>query len=226
MPIRAYANGLTSTRRGLLRGGAALAVLATAGMANPAWAQKEVPVEELMAKSDLPDITIGNKDAKVTIVEYASMSCPACAAFHTSVLPRLKEKYVDTGKVLLIMREFPLNQIAAAVSMITRCAGDNDKTAALINIYFAKQDEWLVRGDAEPKLFEIAKQAGFTRESFDACLGNEDLFNKIVRARDHASDKFGVSRTPSFFINGKPLNGSINIETFSAMIDPLLKGGS
>src|SRR6056297_308364 len=129
--------------RNVVLGAGAATALSVAGL--PAFAQaKDVPVEKLMAPGALPDITVGNKDAEVTIVEYASMSCPACAAFHKNVLPELKEKYIDTGKVLLVMREFPLNQIAVAVSMLTRCAGNNDATAALTDIYFQKQDEWLV----------------------------------------------------------------------------------
>lgn len=208
--------------RNVVLGAGAATALSVAGL--PALAQaKDVPVEKLMAPGALPDITVGNKDAKITIVEYASMSCPACAAFHKNVLPELKEKYIDTGKVLLVMREFPLNQIAVAVSMLTRCAGSNDATAALTDIYFQKQDEWLVRGNAEPKLFEIAKQAGFTREKFEACLKDEKLYGQLVQQRNKASEEFGVSRTPSFFINGKAVEGSVmSLDTFSKVIDPLL----
>ncbi|MBU2532207.1 MAG: DsbA family protein [Alphaproteobacteria bacterium] len=196
------------------------------GAMTPVFAQ-DVSVEKLMAGNTLPDITIGNKDAKVTIVEYASMSCPHCANFHKNVLPKLKEKYIEPGKVLLVMREFPLNQVAIAVSMLTRCAGDNDKTAALVDVYFDQQDKWLVRGDLEPKLLEIAKQAGFTSESFKKCLENEELFKKLVEQREIASSQFGVNSTPTFFINGKSVTGNImNIETFSNIIDPLLKAAS
>ena len=206
---------------GLVAGG--LVATTLAGMITPAAAQ-DVSVEKLMAPGALPDITIGNKNASVTIVEYASMSCPACAAFHKSVLPKLKEKYIDPGKALLVVREFPLNEVAVAVSMIARCAGDNDKTAALIDVYFDHQDKWLVRGDIVPKLLELAKQAGFTKESFDKCLGDEGLYKKLVKQRDVASKEFGVSRTPSFFINGKAVKGNtMNIDTFVQIIDPLLK---
>lgn len=214
---------------GLAVGGMAAGVLGVgaAGFSMPAFAQRDVPVDQLMAEGALPDVTIGNKDAKVTIIEYASMSCPHCAAFHKTVLPKLKEKYITPGKALLVMREFPLNEIAVAVSMITRCAGDNDKTAALVDVYFEHQDQWLIRGNAEPKLRELAKQAGFTQESFTKCLEDQDLYKKLVVQRDKASKDFGVSRTPSFFINGKALQGNImNIETFEKVIDPLLKQSS
>ena len=227
MTIEFASSGFSVDRRGLIRGTAALTAGAAFGTASAAYAQKEVPLATLMAPGELPDITVGSKDAKVTLIEYSSMSCPHCARFHQQVLPKLKEKYIDTGKVLLILREFPLNQIAAAVSMLTRCAGDNDKTAALVDIYFLQQDSWLIQGNAEPRLFEIAKQAGFTRDSFDKCLQNQDLFNKIVRARDKASTEFGIDRTPSFYINGKPFKGNVlNFDAFTAIIDPLLKENS
>jgi len=206
---------------GLVVGG--LIATTLAGSITPARAQN-VSVDKLMAPGELPDVTLGSKDATVTIVEYASMSCPHCAAFHKTVLPKLKEKYIDTGKALLVMREFPLNEVAVAVSMITRCAGDNDKTAALIDVYFEHQDKWLVRGDIVPKLLDLAKQAGFTKESFDKCLADEGLYKKLVKQRDVASKEFGVSRTPSFFINGKAVQGNImNLDTFAQIIDPLLK---
>lgn len=207
---------------GLVAGG--LIAAGFAGTISPAWAERDVAVEKLMAPGALPDVTVGNKQAKVTIVEYASMSCPACAAFHKNVMPKLKEKYIDSGKALLVIREFPLNEIAVAVSMLTRCAGDNDKTAALVDVYFDHQDQWLVRGDIVPKLLELAKQAGFTKERFDKCLADEALYKKLVKQRDVASREFGVSRTPSFFINGKAVRGNImNIATFEQIIDPLLK---
>ena len=222
------ASASTLDRRGLIKSAGGFAALAVAGsLSQPAWAQTTIPAAKLMAPGALPDVTIGNKDATVTIVEYASLSCPACARFHNGAYKKLKEKYIDTGKVLLVMREFPTNTIAAAVSMLTRCAGDNDKTAALIGIFMERQSDWLVRGNAEPKLFEIAKQAGFTREKFDACLKDEKLFEKIVKGRDRASKEFGVNATPTFFINGRRFTGNFgSIEAFSKVIDPLLKQNS
>jgi len=217
---------------GLVNSGLAVGGLAVGGMAlsgaigagSSAQAQSAVSVDKLMAKGPLPDITVGNKDAKVTLVEYASMSCPHCANFHKNVYPKLKKKYIDEGKVLMILREFPLNEIAIAVSMLTRCAGDNDKTVALVDVYYEHQDKWLVRGNAEKKLFELAKQAGFTRESFQKCLSDEKLYANLVKQRDIASKDFGVNRTPSFFVNGQPVTGDIlNIDTFAGLIDPLLK---
>lgn len=220
---------LSVTRRqvtgGLVASG--LAATAVVGATSAAQAQQDVAVEKLMAPGPLPDITVGNKEAKVTIIEYASMSCPHCAAFHKTVMPKLKKKYIETGKVLLVVREFPLNEIAVAVSMLARCGGDNDKMAALIDVYFEHQDQWLVRGNAQAKLLELSKQAGFTKESFEKCLTDEKLYTNLVKQRDIASKQFGVSRTPSFFINGKAVRGNImSIATFDQIIEPLLKQSS
>src|SRR5262245_49671891 len=118
---------------------AAVALLAASGLALPAVAQRkkaaptEVPMDELMKPGPLPDLVLGNAEAPITVVEYASMTCGHCAHFHTTVFPTLKEKYVDTGKVRFIMREFPLDNLAAAASMLARCAGDG-KTFPLISV--------------------------------------------------------------------------------------------
>ncbi|MCB1510193.1 MAG: DsbA family protein, partial [Hyphomicrobiaceae bacterium] len=182
----------------------------------------EVPVEKLMAKGELPDVTEGNKSAKVTIVEYSSMTCPHCATFHSGVYPQLKAKYVDTGKVYFVMREFPLDNLAAAVSMLARCAG-GDKIPAMVSLLFQTQPQWRTRNPV-PELQRITKQAGFTQATFEKCLDNPDMLAKLARQRDKASSEFGVDATPSFFINGKRYRGAPTLDGLSAAIDPLLKG--
>lgn len=192
-----------------------------------AFAQKktgpaEVPVEELMKPSDLPDVAEGPADAKVTVVEFASLTCGHCANFATKVYPEIKKKYVDTGKVRFVFREFPLDNLAAAAAMLSRCAAP-DKSLALTETFFETQKDWaFTSGNPVPKLFDIAKQAGFTQESFDKCLRDDALLNKITAARSRASETFGVSATPTFFINGKRLQASPVLEEFSKVIDPLL----
>lgn len=204
------------------------ALLASSFLSAPdAQAQRrqgpaEVPVEELMHTNGLKDIGIGEEDAKVTVVEYASMTCGHCAKFATNVFPELKKKYVDTGKVRYILREFPLDNLAAAASMLARCAGD-DKTLPLIEVLFEKQEEWAhSSGNPVPKLFDIAKQAGFTQESFDKCLTDQDLLNKITARRERASSEFGVSATPTFFINGKRLTKTPTLDALEEVIEPML----
>ncbi|HXF53828.1 MAG TPA: DsbA family protein [Hyphomicrobiaceae bacterium] len=184
-----------------------------------------VSAENVLKPGDLPDIVIGKPDAKIAIVEYASMTCPHCAAFHTRVLPQLKAKYIDTGKVRLILREFPLDRLAMSAAMLARCVG-GEGAELLIDDLFKRQDEWAVRGDATPKLFEVAKQAGFTKASFDACLSDQALYDKILAGRARASDKFGVNSTPTFFVNGQRLGGGATLADFDKTLEPLLKSGS
>ncbi|MEO0672912.1 MAG: thioredoxin domain-containing protein, partial [Pseudomonadota bacterium] len=138
--------------------------------------------------------------------------------------PEFKKKYIDTGKVRFIMREFPLDNLAAAAAMLARCTGDNDKSVALANVLFKKRSDWVVRGNPVPRLFEIAKQAGFTETSFNACLQDQALLDKIARGRDKASKDFNVNATPTFFINGKRLTGRTDqLSTFDEALAPLLK---
>src|SRR5690554_935145 len=127
-----------------------------------------------MKPGPLPEMSLGKADAPVTIVEYASMTCPHCANFHKTTFPELKKKYIDTGKVRFIFREFPLDPLAAGGFMLARCAGKDDKTKyfAMVETLFHQQKEWVVQKPIEP-LKSIAKQAGFTEQSFDQCLSDQ-----------------------------------------------------
>ncbi len=222
-------SGRSVSRRAAWLGMAA--TIAVSGFAiaasGPSYAQRkqgpsEVSVDELTKPSDLADLTLGPADAKVTVVEYASMTCPHCAHFETDVFENFKKKYIDTGKVRFVYREFPLDNLAAAVSMLARCAG-GDKTFPLIQTFYAKQAEWaFTQGNPVPKLFDIAKQAGFTQESFDKCLTDQKLLDQITAQRTRASDTFGVNATPTFFINGKKLPETPTLEAFDKVIEPLL----
>jgi len=228
-PFASLAHGLH--RRAFLFGAASVAALSTAAGLTPALAQRrgrgpeEVPIEELMKPGPLPDLVLGKADAPVTIVEYASMTCGHCASFHNNVFPALKEKYIDTGKVRFIMREFPLDNLAAAGAMLARCAG-GDATHAMISALFKTQDKWaFVRGNPVPELFKIAQQAGFTQERFDTCLKDNATLDKMISSRQRASEEFGVNATPTFFINGKRLRGRTDsIETFDQALAPFLGG--
>ena len=215
---------------------AALSVAAVAATAlfvmsaGDSFAQKkpagpaEVSVEELMKKVDLDDIALGKTDATVTIVEYASMTCGHCQKFATTVFPEFKTKYIDTGKVRFVKREFPLDNLAAAASMLARCAG-GEKVFPMVETLFAKQADWAFsNGNPVPKLFDIAKQAGFTQESFDKCLTDQKLLDQITAQRTRASETFGVSATPTFFINGKRLTETPTLAAFDKVIEPMLAG--
>ena len=169
------------------------------------------------------DIVLGSDKAPVTVIEYASMTCPHCAHFSETGFPELKKRYIDTGKVRFIFREFPLDALAAAGFMLARCAG-KDKFMPIVETLFAKQADWVVQQPIEP-LKAIAKQFGFTEDSFNQCLANQKVLDNIQAVRDRASQKIGVNSTPTFFVNGKKLQGDVSIDTMAKEIDPYLKEG-
>ena len=217
------------TRRAFLEGVSLVAlasgVLAVAGqngltLLAPASAQT-VSNADLMAPGPLPDQVLGAAEAPVTIVEYASMTCPHCAHFHETTFPELKKRYIDTGKVRFIFREFPLDPLATAGSVLARCAGDG-KYFPMIETLFSMQRTWAVQKPLAP-LLAIAKQAGFSQESFEKCLDDRKLAADVEKIRDNAAQKFGVNSTPTFFINGKKHTGGVSIEEMEKQIEPLLK---
>jgi protein-disulfide isomerase len=220
---------LTNTRREFLEGAGVLALMggflavtgeAGLGLVGSAEAQT-VPMADLMASGSLPEQILGAAEAPVTIVEYASLTCSHCAAFHEKTYPELKKRYIDTGKVRFVFREFPLDPLAAAGFMLARCAGD-EKYFPMVETLFHQQREWAVQKPLPP-LGAIAKQAGFTQQSFEQCLANQKLLEDIEKVRDRATSKFGVSSTPTFFINGKKVSGAMSIEDLEKEIQPYLK---
>jgi protein-disulfide isomerase len=182
-----------------------------------------VSPEDLAHAGPDGDVVLGSDKAPVTIIEYASMTCPHCAHFSATTFPELQKRYIDTGKVRFIFREFPLDALAAAGFMLARCAG-KDKFMPIVETLFAKQTDWVVKEPIEP-LKSIAKQFGFTEETFNQCLANQQVLNGIQAVRDQAVQKLGVNSTPSFFINGKKLVGDLSIEQMAKEIDPYLKEG-
>jgi protein-disulfide isomerase len=210
-----------TTRREFIMSGSTLLGLGIAGALDGKALAQTYSVLELEAKGPLDDIPLGSANAPVTIIEYASMTCPHCAAFEVQVFPKLKEKYIDTGKVRYIMREYPLDRLAAAAFMLARCAGP-EKYNALVETLFQQQQKWVVR-EPIPPLMAIAKQAGFTQQSFESCINDAALLKKIQDVRDRASSKFKVDATPTFFINGQRYSGEMSIEMVDKIIQPLLK---
>lgn len=207
-----------ANRRRLLFG---LAFAAALGLSAPAFAQS-VPMEQLMAAQPLPDIVQGSADAPVTIVEYASMTCPHCQAFHAETWPTLKSKYVDTGKVKFIFREFPLDPLAAAAAMLARCQGP-EKRNAIVDLLFDKQKDWAFVDKPLEALAAVIKQTGMSQGDFESCLKNQQLYDEVKKERDDAAKNFHVNSTPTFFVNGKILNGEMPIAEFDKTIEPLLK---
>lgn len=162
------------------------------------------------------DITLGNPDAPITMVEYASMTCQHCATFHNRVFPELKEKYVKTGKVKIVFRNFIRDRLDVAVAMVTRCYGP-DKVFDLMDLYFQRQRQWAVQ-DAMTEIAGVARTAGISRLDLDACLANTELQSHLLEMQK-AGSAAGVSGTPTFFINGEKYVGAGSVELFTGMFE-------
>lgn len=167
------------------------------------------------------DMAEGNADAPVTIIEYASLTCGHCADFYQNTLPQIREKYIKTGKVRLIFREFAYDPRAAAGFMLARCAPE-DRYFLLIQVLFEKHMEWAFASDAKAPLLRIAKLAGFTDQSFEACLKNQKLLDGLNAVAQRGKDEFGITATPTFLINGRKYEGALSFEQMSAIIDSML----
>jgi protein-disulfide isomerase len=209
------------TRRAFLEAaGIAAGALA---LPNAALAQMSdsISVADLMAEGALPDVWLGAKDAPITIIEYASMTCSHCAHFHEATYPTLKSKYIDTGKVRFTIREFPFDPIAVAGFMVARCAGD--KREAMIGLLFSQQKNWAFTDKPLQGLTGLVKQTGMSQEKFDACLQDKALYTKVNEVFEKASKVFKVDSTPTFFINGKKVSGAMSPEELDKQLEPLLK---
>jgi protein-disulfide isomerase len=223
---------LTITRREFCQGSATVALTIAAfgltplsGLTDQVMAQTVAAVE-LAKPNPLGEMVLGDDKAPVTIVEYASLTCPHCAHFFATTFPKLKKDYIETGKVRYILREFPLNPLDAAAIMLARCTGKDDKTKyyAMIDTLWSQQRTWVVEKPLEP-LKAIARQAGLSEEQFNACLTNQQLLDGLESSRQHATDKLGVNSTPTFFINGDKKTGDLSIEEMAKAIEPYLKAG-
>ena len=219
---------MPSTRRQLLRGAALTGVaLPFASRGGAAFAQDKddgtlIPTDQLLAEGPLPDMWIGPKDAPVTIIEYASMTCPHCAAFHAETWPALKSKYVDPGKARFVLREFPLDPLATAGFMLARCAGP-DKRNAVTDLLFDQQKNWAFVDKPVDALAATVKQAGISQSQFEACLKDQKLYDQVNQIRDQASTKFKINATPTFFINGKKYTGELTVAQLDKDVDDATK---
>lgn len=180
----------------------------------------KVDMAKLLEEGALPEKVIGNADAPVTIVEYASMTCGHCANFHNDTLPAIKEKYIDTGKARMVFREFPFDPRAEAGFVLARCA--DDKYFAMVDVLFKQQRNWVSVDNAGEALFQIARLAGFSQEKFQACMADQELIQGVRAVRTRGANDFGVDATPTFFINGNKYSGALKVDEMSAVIDSLL----
>ncbi len=174
---------------------------------------------ELLETGALNDNTQGEDDAPVTIIEYASMTCPHCASFHKNAYPKIKQTYVDTGKARMIFREFPLDRLALAIAMLARCV-EPDRFFPFIDILFTQQKTWRNENPIKP-LKKFAKQAGLNDEAFDKCLSNQELLDGIWWIKNRGGEEFNVNGTPSFFVNGEFVSAqqAQDFDVFSEIVE-------
>jgi len=166
------------------------------------------------------DRVLGNPNAPITIVEYASMTCPHCAHFANDVLPEIKKEWIDTGKVKLVLRDFPLDEPALRAAMIARCAPP-ERYYAFTDTFFASQEKWAATKEYRDALARLAKFGGMGKDEFDACLKNTALENRIVEQRLVASKELDVNSTPTFFVNGSKFTGAPTTEEFNKVLSNL-----
>jgi protein-disulfide isomerase len=163
------------------------------------------------------DRILGDRNAPITIVEYASMTCPHCAHFADDVLPDLKKKWIDTGKVRLVLRDFPLDDEAVHASMIARCAPP-ERFYAFVDTFFADQDKWVTAPDYQASLTRLAELGGMSKAEVDKCLADSKLEDQILNSRLVASKDLEVNATPTFFVNGAKFTGDPSVEGFDKVL--------
>ena len=204
-----------------LTGLAALAGFSPLRLIAGAMAQSASDVAKPVS---LPDMALGPANATVTVTEYASMTCPHCAAFTETVFPKIKSEFIDSGKIRFVFREFPLDIKAAAGSMLARCIAKDDsgKYFAVVDLLFKQQNDWVTKNTTET-LTRIGKQAGLSQQAVENCLKDQALLDKIAADQKFASEVLRVNSTPTFFINGEMVKGETSFEEFDKKIKSLLK---
>jgi protein-disulfide isomerase len=178
---------------------------------TPALAAAGDAAKELAVQPS--DRILGKAEAPITIIEYASLTCPHCAHFDVTVLPKLKEKWIDTGKAKLILRDYPLDEPALRAAMVARCA-PADRFYPLIDTFFAQQEQWATSRDYRAALEKLVKLGGMSDKEFKACISDKKLEDQVAQSRLIASQQLGVDATPTFFINGKKFDGAPTVEAF------------
>ncbi|MCD2180803.1 DsbA family protein [Rhizobium sp. GN54] len=181
----------------------------------------DVDMAKVLEPGPLPEMAIGDANAPVTIVEYMSMTCPHCAKFHNETFDAIKAKYVDSGKVRFILREFPFDPRAAAAFMLARCAPP-EQYFPMISMLFKQQEQWAAAENGRDALLQMSKLAGFTQQSFEACLTNQKLLDDVNAVRERGAKEFGVAATPTFLVNGQRYSGDMSVDVMSALIDSKL----
>ena len=230
-------NDMTMTRRALLGGVAVTALcLALPLGASQAFAQEmpesqgNVDMAAALKPGVLPEMTLGEEKAPIQVIEYMSMTCPHCANFHNKTFDAIKTKYVDTGKVRFIIREFPFDPVATAAFMLARSNPQDPKQLAapaqyfaMVSMLFKQQRAWAAPADGNVRnaLLQSVKLAGYSQQTFEATLTNQKLLDDVNATAKRGADEFGVNSTPTFLINGKKYSGDMSVESMSKLFDSL-----
>jgi protein-disulfide isomerase len=196
-------------RRQWLGGVAVSALLAT------------LPLGAVASEPAIAERVLGDPDAPVTIIEYSSLTCPHCAAFHADTLPTLKERYIDTGQAKLVFRDFPLDQNALNAAVIAHCAGE-DRYFAFLEAMFASQERWARSANPTESLLQLAGLGGMPREQAEACLADEAMVDAVLKKRLDGQEEFAIASTPSFIINGEMVSGNQSVDEFATVIEAAL----
>jgi protein-disulfide isomerase len=170
------------------------------------------------------DYVLGKADAPVTIVEYASFTCPHCAQLATATMPTVKKELIDTGKARLVYRDFPLDRLALTASLVARCA-PRERYFGFVDVLFAGQANWARATDPIRALGQIAQQGGIAPDRFDSCIKDEAATQKVLQQRIDGEQKFGVKSTPTLLINGARYSGALTYDQIKAIVEPFLPKG-
>jgi protein-disulfide isomerase len=189
-------------------------MMTLAAAATGALAQDAKPLE----------VALGAEDAPVTVVEYMSLTCPHCANFHNTVLPDVMKAYVDTGKVRMVFRDYPLDGVAYRAAIVSHCMAESGpkRYYGFVSILFQQQRRWATSADPMGEVAKLARIGGLSQEKFDACLANEAYAQGVLLSYQQGETEFGVKSTPSFIVNGRLVSGEMTLEEFQKVVDPLI----
>lgn len=203
---------LAADQFGLLKG-------ASPANAAPAVPPADAPAPAAAAPAAPAEgaFVLGSPDAKITVIEFASMTCPHCAHFTTNTFPEVKKQFIDTGKIRFVFRDFPLDGIALRASMVAQCAGP-ERAEALVELLFRSQATWARAADPVVGLKQTVKLAGLGDAQIDACLADEALKNRIAQSRFDAERDYKIQSTPSFAIGSTVVSGALTIEEFTKFL--------
>lgn len=171
--------------------------------------------------AEVEERSLGDADAPVTIIEYSSLTCPHCATFHNDVLPDLKERYIETGKVRMVFRDFPLNEPAVDAAVLAHCAGP-DRYVGFLDVLFQTQASWSSSGDPRMALKQLGKLGGLDESEMEACFDDQSMVDGVLQSRLDGANEYDIQSTPTFVINGETHAGVMDVDEFAKIIDPLL----